>query len=111
MNDVFRPYLYDFVLVYWDDSHIFSKNKDQHSRHLHIVLDYLCCHQLYAQPSMCQFFRDEVTYLGHIVGKGGLRVDTKKVATVQNWSAPQDVGHFRSFLGLTNYFRTFLMNY
>ena len=111
MNDVFRPYLDEFVLVYLDDILIFSKDKDQHSRHLHIVLDLLRRHQLYAQPSKCQFFRDEVTYLGHIVGKGGLRVDPKKVAAVQDWTVPQDVGQLRSFLGLTNYFRKFLMNY
>ena len=59
----------------------------------------------------CNFFQAEVAYLGHIVGKGGIRVDLKKVEEVEQWAVPQDVGQLGSFLDLTNYFRRFLQGY
>ena len=111
MNDVFRSYLDDFVLVYLDDILIFSRSVEEHKDHLRKVLTTLQQHQLYAQPAKCHFFKDEVAYLGHMVGKGQLRMDPKKVSAVQDWNVPQDVGQLRSFLGLTNYFRKFLKNY
>ena len=111
MNDIFRAHLDKFVLVYLDDILIFSNSMEEHLQHLRTVLRLLRHNKLYAQPAKCQFMQDEVAYLGHIVGRGGLRVDPKKVAAVQEWTVPQDVGQLRSFLGLTNYFRKFLENY
>ena len=53
----------------------------------------------------------QVLYLGHVVSQDGLSVDPKKVATVQDWPVPKDVHELRCFLGLTNYFRTFIQGY
>ena len=81
---------------------MFYKTKEEHREHLHKVLTLLIEHELYAQPTNCSFFQEKVTYLGHIVGKGGLRVDHKKVEALEKWDVPQDVGQLRSFQGLTN---------
>jgi hypothetical protein len=52
-----------------------------------------------------------VEYLGHIFGKDGVRVDPKKIESMQNWSCPKTIKSLRGFLGLTRYYRKFVKNY
>lgn len=111
MNDVFRPVLHKFVLVYLDDILIFSRSLEEHLDHLRQVLDILRTHSFYAKLSKCSFAQPEVDFLGHVLGKDGLRVDPRKTAAVQSWPVPTDVHQVRSFLGLANYFRKFIPNY
>ncbi|XP_019183732.1 PREDICTED: uncharacterized protein LOC109178608 [Ipomoea nil] len=82
MNRVFRPYLDEFVVVFIDDILIYSKGMDDHERHLRIVLQLLRDHQLYAKLSKCEFWRDTVAFLGHIVTKAGVTVDPSKIKVV-----------------------------
>ncbi|GJP63821.1 hypothetical protein CLOP_g20863, partial [Closterium sp. NIES-67] len=98
-------------LVYLDDILVYSKTEAEHTQHLKWVLGKLREHKFFAQLWKCHFYKRELEYLGHIVGKNGLRVDPKKVSAVQEWPVPLDVGQVRSFLGLANYFRRFLENY
>ncbi|MGL5500526.1 MAG: reverse transcriptase/ribonuclease H family protein, partial [Plesiomonas shigelloides] len=111
MNDIFRPYLHKFVLVYLDDILVYSRNVEEHKRHLRIVLSTLRAHQFYAKREKCQIGKSELSYLGHIVSKEGLRVDPKKIVAVVDWATPTDVGQLRSFLGLANYFRKFVQGF
>ncbi|CAI7809369.1 unnamed protein product [Closterium sp. NIES-54] len=107
MNDVFREAIGQFVLVYLDDILVYSKTGDEHTEHLKWVLGYLREHKYYARLWKCHFYKRELEYLGH----NGLKEDPKKVAAVQEWPVPRDVGQVRSFLGLANYFCHFLENY
>ena len=111
MNRVLQPYLGQFVLVYMDDILIFSKSAAEHAEHVRLVLQKLREHALYAKHSKCEFGKRDVAFLGHVVSADGLKVDPKKVAVVQDWPAPLNVGHVRSFLGLGNYFRRFIQGY
>lgn len=111
MNRIFRPYIGKFVLVYLDDILVFSKTESEHLEHLRKALTLLREHQLYAKLSKCDFGKTEVEFLGHILGKDGLRVDPKKTAAVRDWQVPKNVGEVRSFLGLANYFRKFIRAY
>ena len=111
MNKVFAPYIGKFVLVYLDDIMVYSKTPEDHVRHLRLVLEALRKHKLYAKMSKCDFNKLEVKFLGHIVSREGLRVDPKKVKTVQEWPVPPDLPRLRSFLGLANYFRRFILGY
>src|SRR6185369_15296589 len=65
MNSVFMPKLDKFVVVFIDDILIYSKIEEEHARHLHIVLQRLREHQLYAKFSKCDFWLKEVPFLGH----------------------------------------------
>ena len=71
MNDLFRPFIDVFILVFLDDILVFSKSVEEHQEHLAQVLRLLREHQLYAQPSKWKFFKSEIEYLGHLIGATG----------------------------------------
>ena len=72
MNKVFHPYLDQFVIVFIDDILVYSKNVDEHTLHLRIVLQTLKDKQLYAKFSKCEFWLNEVVFLGHVISGAGI---------------------------------------
>ncbi|WVZ63482.1 LOW QUALITY PROTEIN: hypothetical protein U9M48_013109 [Paspalum notatum var. saurae] len=111
MNSVFMDYLDKFVVVFIDDILIYSKTEAEHEEHLRLVLQRLREHKLYAKFSKCEFWIDEVRFLGHVVSKGGIAVDPSKVITVTNWKVPEIPKEVRGFLGLAGYYRRFIENF
>jgi hypothetical protein len=83
MNHVFRPFLCHFVLVFFNDILIYRKTWTDHLTHVDQVLHLLSQHQLFLKQSKCDFGASEVEYLGHLVGKDGVRVDPKKIEAMQ----------------------------
>jgi hypothetical protein len=108
MNKVFMEYLDKFVVVFIDDILIFSKNEEEHGKHLRLVLQKLKENQLYAKLNKCEFWLEEVSFLGHIISEGGISVDPSKVKDVLSWKTLQNVSDIRSFLGLVGYYRRFI---
>jgi hypothetical protein len=108
MNSVFMDYLDKFVMVFIDDILIYSQSEEEHVDHLKMVLQRLREHQLYAKLSKCEFWINEVVFLGHIINKDGLAVDQKKVADILNWKAPTDARGIKSFTGMARYYRRFI---
>jgi hypothetical protein len=108
MNNVFMDYLDKFVIVFFDDILIYYQSKEEHADHLRMVLQRLREHQLYAKLSKCEFWIDEVLFLGHIINKEGLVVDSKKVADVLNWKAPTYARGIKSFIGMARYYWRFI---
>ena len=84
MNRVFRPYLDQFVVVFIDDILVYSKNEEEHERHVRIVLQALREKQLYAKLSKCDFWLKEVFSLGHIVSTEEIKVDPSKIEAIVN---------------------------
>jgi hypothetical protein len=111
MNHVFRPFLRHFVLVFFDDILIYRKIWTYHLTHVDQVLSLLSQHQLFLKQSKCSFGASEVEYLGHLVGKDGVRVDPKKIEAIQDCLHPKNLKILRGFLGLTGYYRKFIKNY
>ena len=70
-------YLDKFVMVFIDDILIYSENDSDHEEHPRMVLQKLRDNQLYAKFTKCDFWLDEVHFLGHIMSKGGISVDPK----------------------------------
>ena len=82
MNRVFKPFLDRFMIVFIDDILVYSRNKADHAMHLRLVLQTLREHQLYAKFSNCEFWLEEVVFLGHVVSKEGIQVDPKKIEAI-----------------------------
>ncbi|WVZ80412.1 hypothetical protein U9M48_027885 [Paspalum notatum var. saurae] len=99
-------YEYTFVVVFIDDILIYSKTKAEHEEHLRLVLQRLREHKLYTKFSKCEFWIDEVRFLGHIVSKEGIAVDPSKVSTVTNWKVPKIPKEVRA-----GYYRRFIENF
>ena len=70
MNNVFHKYLDKFVVVFIDDILIYSKTKEEHEEHLKIILQVLSEQQLFSKFSKCDFFKDIILYLGHVLRMG-----------------------------------------
>src|SRR3954463_547935 len=87
---------------------IYSKSEEEHEIHLRTILGTLREHQLYAKFSKCEFWLQEVGFLGHIVSARGIVVDPAKVKDVKDWQAPTTQTQVRAFLGLAGYYRKFV---
>lgn len=111
MNKIFRPYLDQFVVVFIDDILVYSRSEEEHEQHLRIVLQILRENQLYAKASKCEFWLNEVKFLGHVVSENGIAVDPTKVEAVLDWRQPKTVSEIRSFLGLAGYYRKFIQDF
>jgi hypothetical protein len=99
MNSIFMPELDKFVVVFNDDILVYSKNEEEHAGHLHVVLQRLREHHLYAK------------LLGHTISQAGIAVDPDKVQEVMNWKPPTTFRQIRSFLGLAGYYRRFIPDF
>ncbi|GKV41417.1 hypothetical protein SLEP1_g48955 [Rubroshorea leprosula] len=111
MNRIFQLYLDKFVIVFIDDILIFSPDEESHKEHLAIVLQILREKKLYAKFDKCEFWLNQISFLGHIVSKDGISVDPSKVEAVVKWERPTSVTEVRSFLGLAGYYRRFVEGY
>jgi hypothetical protein len=104
MNKVFMEYLAKFVMVFIDDILIYSRSEEEHEEHLRLSLQKLREHRLYAKLSKCEFWMQQVAFLGHVISKGGISMDPSKFQDVLSWNAPTSVGDIWSFLGLAGYY-------
>jgi hypothetical protein len=111
MNGVFRNYLDKFGIVFLDDILVYSKWKEENEHHIRMVLQVLREHQLYAKLSKCSFYQEQIHYLGRIILKYGIVVDTEKIEAIREWSMPKNVTKFRSFMDLHGYYRSFITNF
>jgi hypothetical protein len=111
INSVFKSELDKFVVVFIDEILIYSKNEEEHAKHLRIVLTRLREHQLYAKFSKCTFWLEEIQFLGHVLSAKWIAVDPNKVKDILEWKSPTSVHQVRSFLGLAGYYRRFIPDF
>ncbi|KAE8216955.1 hypothetical protein CF319_g8841, partial [Tilletia indica] len=111
MNDIFRDLQGVIVVIYLDDILIFSKNREDHTKHVQQVLERLRSAQLYAKPEKCSFFQESVEFLGYKISASGVEMVTDKVDSVLSWPEPKTVKDLQSFLGFANFYRRFIWKY
>jgi hypothetical protein len=111
MDDILRPFTNSFVVVYLDDILIFNKTWEEHLEHIQQVLGTLRQHKLYANLEKCSFDMQRIQYLGYIMDEQGVHVDPSKIQVICDWSAPKTMTELCSFLGLTNFYRRFVLGF
>ncbi|WZZ15565.1 hypothetical protein YC2023_108654 [Brassica napus] len=111
MNHILRAFIGHFVVVYFDDILVYSKNMDEHKKHLKSVLEVLRKEHLFANLGKCSFGTDHVVFLGFVVGAEGLRVDEEKIKAIRDWPSPTNVSEVRSFHGLAGFYRRFVQDF
>ncbi|GJW55812.1 hypothetical protein Tco_0099897 [Tanacetum coccineum] len=84
MNRVYKPYLDEFVIVFIDDISICSRRNKEYKEHLRLILGLLKNEGLYAKFSKCEFWLSKVQFLGHVVDKQGIHVDTAKIESIKD---------------------------
>ena len=98
-------------LLYIDDIIVYSRTFEEHVDRLREVFGRLQSAGLKLKPSKCNLFKPEVSFLGHIVGRDGIRTDPVKTEAVRTWGKPRNITDVRSFLGLCSYYRKFIPNF
>ncbi|KFY32334.1 hypothetical protein V493_00296 [Pseudogymnoascus sp. VKM F-4281 (FW-2241)] len=88
MNDTLHKYLDVFTVVYLDDILVYSKTEEEHVEHVKLVLAKLKARQLLLKLEKCNFHKQEVEFLGHLVGTKGVRMDPKKELKTKFIEAP-----------------------
>ena len=91
MNDIFQEHLDNFVVIYLDDILIFFKNKEEHKKHVCLVLEKLRERGLYAKLKKCLFHQTEMEFLEFVATTENLKMDPKKVKAIVSWEVPKTV--------------------
>ncbi|GJZ86347.1 putative reverse transcriptase domain-containing protein [Tanacetum coccineum] len=86
MNRVCKPYLDKFVIVFIDDILVYSKDEEEHGKHLKTILELLKKERLYAKFSKCDFWLDSVQFLGHVIDRSGVHVNPAKIEAIKRFS-------------------------
>ena len=63
---------------------------------------------MYEKLSKCDFYKDKIHYLGHIISEEGISVDPEKIEAIMNWPTPRNVTDVRYFMVLVGYYRRFI---
>jgi hypothetical protein len=111
-NDIFADLITEGkVYVYLDNILIFSRNLTEHRRVTWIVMEQLRKHKLFLKPEKCNFEKWKIEYLGIIISEGQVEMDLVKVAGIADWPTPSTKKELQQFLGFTNFYRCFILDY
>jgi hypothetical protein len=82
INNVLREYLDVFVIIYLNDTLIFSKTEEEHKGYIKKILRKLINENLRIKIKKTEFYAKEVDFLGFVIGREGVKMDKKKIQAV-----------------------------
>jgi len=94
-----------------DDIVIYAISLEEHARKYNLLIERLRRANLKLQPDKCEFLKTEVTYLGHVIGKDGVKPDPKKLEVVRQFPRLKTPKNIKQFLGLAGYYRRFIPSF
>jgi len=111
MNEVLKPFLGKFIVVYLDDILVYSKSVGEHFQHLKQLFETLRAQKLYGKKEKCDFLVESIVFLGYVVSKDGVSVDQSKIEAIKSWPTPTSITEVRSFHGLASFYRRFIRDF
>ena len=111
MTQVLRSFLSNFVVAYFDDILIYSRDEGEHLTHLRLVLLALRENQLFVNLKKCVFLTNKLVFLGFVISSEGVHVDDEKVRAIREWPTPKTITEVRSFHGLATFYRRFIRDF
>lgn len=111
MNSILSKFIGKICVVYMDDILIFSSSLQEHINSLNKILRTLEEAGLKIQFDKCNFLKKETEYLGHILTRGGVKPNPKKIESIKELKLPTTQKQIKSFLGITGYYRKFIKDY
>ena len=111
MTQVIRPFMREFVVVYFDDILIYSKTRGDHLDHLRQVCHVLRENKLFANLKKYDFLTPRIIFLGFVVTTEGVSADPEKIKSIVEWLVPKNIHDTRSFHGLATFYRRFIRGF
>lgn len=111
MNELLKPFLHKFVVVFFDDILVYIATRDTHLRHLEAVFKVLTANSFYLRASKCVFAKTTLQYLSHIISVAGVSPYPSKIYAMLDWPLLATTTDLRGFLGLTSFYRCFIRDY
>jgi hypothetical protein len=111
MNEILKDFIGKFVVVYLDDILIFSRTKEEHLRHLTLVMRRIQQEKLLINLKKSSFMKTELIYLGFVISSNELKMDPEKVKAIKEWPSPRSMFELRSFHGLASFYRKFIRDF
>jgi hypothetical protein len=108
INHIFRDLLDQGLVAYIDDILIYATTREKHDRLVTEVLTRLRDNRLAVSAEKCEWAKDEVEFLGYMVGREGVKMSQEKVQAVLEWKSPQSLMEVQQFLGFANFYRRFI---
>ena len=99
-------------MVYLDDILVYTKGtRREHEKEAAEVLKLLKENNICLNEKKGEYSKTEVTFLGTIISREGLRMEPDKTRAIREWPVPKTVKEVQSFLGFANYYQKFIKNY
>jgi hypothetical protein len=99
------------LLVYMDDIIIFSSTFDEHFKDLDEVFTRLDNANITLDFNKCEFFKEKIHYLDHVVSVEGIQPSQDKVQAILNKSSPSNIKELQNWLGISSYYSAFIPNF
>ena len=111
MDIILGEYNWKFTMVYIDDINVYSETFEEHLHHLRLVFNKIKAAGLKLNKEKCNFTRNTLPFLGHIISTEGIAPDPSTIQRIQDFPQPRNVTQLRSFLGLTGYYQKFVKGF
>jgi hypothetical protein len=111
ITHVLKPFMSHFVVVYFDDILIYSKNVEEHLDHNRKVLIVLRRNKLFVNLKKCVFLTSKLVFLRFLISSDGIHMDKEKVNAIREWLKLESITNVRGFHGLTTFYRGFIKKF
>lgn len=111
LDAVLGDFKFKFVYNYLDDVVIYSSSFSEHLGHLKQVLERLRDAGLTVKPSKVVLAQKEISFLGHLVSAGGVKVDQSRTQAIYKFPVPRNKKQIARYVGMVNFFRKFIPNF